>query len=472
MIGREACEAVLQRALNAGETLRTPPHTAVPAGERRTGSVPRNGGWDTEAYLVVQDLGLTRFAANTIHQNVSHGNAQLHIRAVKGHRQGRATTNDLSDSGIAKAVRSARHNALLMPEDPDFHGLASPGAPSHVATFDRDTAEFSPAARAEAVALACGKAASLGLESSGFCRSGLQETAVMSTRGARAYHASTFAGFLITVMSHAPSGEQSAGWSKGGSWQVSEVDAETLSDEAIAKAVDGRDPRAIEPGQYTVVLDPYAVDDMLNALSRYGMGAQTVQEGRSWMNGILGTQAMSPLVSIWDDGTDMAGWPTPFDAEGVPRRRTHIVHDGVVKGPVHNSYTAGKEGLASTGHQFSSGGGPLAANLFMATGKDSLEQVIASTRLGLYVTRFHYIRLVHNRGCVVTGMTRDGTFLIEDGRISYPVKDLRFTQSFVEALANVEAVGNERKLCLNEVGFATCVPGLKIAGFNFTGVTV
>ena len=447
MIGREACEAVLQRALNAGET--------------------GNGGWDIEAYLVVQDLGLTRFAANTIHQNVSHGNAQLHVRAVQGRRQGRATTNDLSESGIARAVQGARHNALLMPEDPDFHGLDSPGAPSHVATFDRDTAEFSPAARAEAVALACGKAGSLGLESSGFCRSGVQETSVMSTMSARAYHASTFAGFLITVM-----GGDSAGWSKGGSWRVSEVDAAALADEAIAKAVDGRDPRAIEPGQYTVVLDPYAVDDMLNALSRYGMGAQTVQEGRSWMNGILDTQAMSPLVSIWDDGTDMAGWPAPFDAEGVPRRKAHIVQGGVVTGPVYNSYTAGKEGLASTGHQFSSGGGPLAANLFMATGKDSLEQVIASTRLGLYVTRFHYIRLVHNRGCVVTGMTRDGTFLIEDGRISHPVKDLRFTQSFVEALANVEAVGSDRKLCLNEVGFATCVPGLKIAGFNFTGVTV
>ena len=469
MIGREGCEAVLQRALDAGVS------PVIPAKAEIHGAT---GAWDTEAYLVVQDLGLTRFAANTIHQNVSHGNAQLHIRAASGHRQGRATTNDLSESGIARAVQSARHNALLMPEDPDFHGLASPGAPVHVPTFDRETAEFSPSDRAEAVALACGKAAGFmdknngGLESSGFCRSGVQETAVMSTRGARAYHASTFAGFLITVMSHAPSGERSAGWSKGGSWRVSEVDAESLADEAIAKAVDGRDPRAIEPGEYTVVLDPYAVDDMLNALSRYGMGAQTVQDGRSWMNGILGAQAMSPLVSIWDDGTDKAGWPTPFDAEGVPRRETHIVKDGVVTGPVHNSYTAGKEGVVSTGHQFSSGGGPLAANLFMATGKDSLDQMIASTTRGLYVTRFHYIRLVHNRGCTVTGMTRDGTFLIKDGRISHPVKDLRFTQSFVEALANVEAVGNQRKLCLNEVGFATCVPALKIAGFNFTGVTV
>ncbi len=443
MIGRDRCESVLRLALEA------------------------SGAQDADAYLVVQDLGLTRFAANTIHQNVSHGNAQLHIRAVEGQRQGRATTNDLSDAGIAKAARSARLNALLMPDDPHFLGLPTPASPPQVPTFDEDTASFSPPDRAEVVAIACGETVAEGLDSSGFCRSGVQETAAMSTKGARAYHATTFAGFLITVMSG-----DSAGWSKGGSWRVAEVDAAALAQEAAGKARDGRNPGIVEPGQYTVVLDPYAVDDLISALSQYGMGAQAVQDGRSWMSGLRDTQAMSPLVSIWDDGFNRAGWPNPFDAEGVPRRLTHIVQDGVVGSPVYNSYTAGKEGLESTGHQFSFSGGPLASNLFMKTGDVPMEQMIASTKQGLYVTRFHYIRQVHNRGCVVTGMTRDGTFLIEDGRISRPVKDLRFTQSFVEALANVEAVGNDTKLCLNEVGFTTCVPALKINGFNFTGVTV
>ena len=190
------------------------------------------------------------------------------------------------------------------------------------------------------------------------------------------------------------------------------------------------------------------------------------------MSGIQGEQAMSPLVSIWDDGADMEGWPMPFDAEGVPRQRTHIIKDGVVGTPVYNSYTAGKEGKASTGHQSSFTGGPMATNLFMGAGDSTLEEMIGSTQRGLYVTRFHYIRQVHSRGCVVTGMTRDGTFLIEDGRVSHPVKNLRFTQSFVEALANVEAVGNRRRLCLNEVGFVTMVPALKLREFNFTGVTV
>ena len=443
MIGRDRCESVLRRALDA------------------------SGAEDADAYLVVQDLGLTRFAANIIHQNVSHGNAQLHIRAVEGRRQGRATTNDLSDAGIAKAARSARRNALLMPEDPHFKGLPSPGAPPHVPTFDEDTASFSPDARAQMVAAACGRASAGGLESSGFSRSGVQETAAMSTKGARAYHATTFAGFLITAMS-----DDSASWSKGGSWRVTNVDAEALAEEAAAKARDGRNPALVEPRQYTVVLHPYAVDDLLSALSQYGMGAQAVQDERSWMSGLQNTQAMSPLVSIWDDGADINGWPNPFDAEGVPRQPVNIVREGVIGSPVHNSYTAAKQRVESTGHQFSFGGGPLASNLFMKRGNVSEAEMIASTRLGIYITRFHYIRQVHNRGCVVTGMTRDGTFLIDEGRITRPIKDLRFTQSLVEALASVEAVGVTTRLCLNEVGFTTCVPALKIHTFNFTGVTV
>ena len=190
------------------------------------------------------------------------------------------------------------------------------------------------------------------------------------------------------------------------------------------------------------------------------------------MNDILGTQAMHPAVTIWDDGSDIRGWPVPFDAEGVPRQRVDIVVDGTVATPVHNSYTAGKEGVSSTGHQSYFIGPPIASNLFMQEGDSSVERMIASTQRGLYITRFFYTRLVHNKGCVMTGMTRNGTFLIENGEISHPVKDLRFTQSYTGALAGVEAVGQESRLILNEVGFATKVPALKLSNFNFTGVTV
>ena len=265
--------------------------------------------------------------------------------------------------------------------------------------------------------------------------------------------------------------DTSSGWAKGGSWRVSDIDAESLADEAIDKALKGQNPQLVEPGDFTVVLDHYAVDDLLAALSLYGMSAQAVQEGRSWMNGIIGQRAMSPRVNIWDDGLDLEGWPIPFDAEGIPRQRVSVVTEGVVGEPVHNCYTAAKEGKSSTGHQWTSSGGPVASNLFMKPGDDTLDGMIASTGRGLYVTRFHYTRLMHSKGCVMTGMTRDGTFLIEKGRISHPVKDLRFTQSYVEALASVEAVGDSAKLLLNEFGFSTRTPRLKLGSFKFTGVT-
>ena len=443
MMGHEGCQAVLQKAL------------------------ARSEAQETEANLIVQEQGLTRFASNTIHQNVSHNNAQLHVRAVMGKRQGRAVTNDLSNHGIERATARALQNARSMPEDPDFMGLPTPGAPPEVRSYDEATALCSPEARASVLGLVCDKAAAHGLQASGAYRTGTQEAAVHTTRGARAYHASTFAGLIITMMS-----DTSAGWSKGSSWQASGLDVESLADEAIGKALRGKDPRHIAPGNYAVVLEPYAVDDILGSLSLQGMGAQSVQDGLSWMTSIMGQRAMSPQVSIWDDGIDPGGWPVPFDSEGVPRQRVDIVKKGVVGGPVHGSYTAGKEERSSTGHQSILAAAPMATNLFMREGDESLDRMIASTRRGLYITRFFYTRLVHSRGCVMTGMTRDGVFLVENGQLSYPVKDLGFTQSYVGALAGVEAVGNQSKLVLNEVGFATRVPALKLERFNFTGATV
>ena len=421
----------------------------------------------TDVYLSSQDLGLTRFAGNAIHQNVSHSNVTLNIRAVNGRRLGRATTNDLSDGGVRRAMESAKNNALLMPEDPAFPGLPEPQAAPRVASWDESAAACSPLTRAKMVGEVCRQGAAEGLDTAGACRTGVQEIAVVSSRGVRAYHAGTFSGLIITTRS-----DTSAGWAKGGSWRLDEIDYPELAREAVDKAVRGRDPQPITPGEYTVVLDHYAVDDILEALSLYGMGAQAVQEGRSWICGIQGTRAMSESVSIWDDGGALDGWPMPFDVEGVPRRRVDLVEIGLVNAPVHNTYTAAQDGLASTGHQTYFVGPPIASNLFMQPGDKTVEELIASTERGLYITRFFYTRLSHNRGCVMTGMTRDGTFLIEDGEIRHPVKDLRFTQSYVDALNAVEGVGDEARLVLNEVGFATRVPALKLASFNFTGVTV
>ena len=422
---------------------------------------------DGDIYLTATEQALTRFANNRIHQNVAHQDAIAHVRVAIGKRQGRAVTNNLSETGLADAVRQAAEYARLMPEDPGFLGLPEPSPAQSVTAYDEATGGCDADRRAAIAGMVCNKAAELSLDAAGFCRTGATELAVVSTRGADAYHVGSFSGLLITARS-----DDSAGWSKGGGWRMDAIDGEALADEAIGKAVRGRNPRDLEPGEYPVVLENYAVDDMLEALSFYGMGAQMVQDGRSWMSDLQGQQATSPLVSIYDDGLDPAGWPVPFDAEGVPRKRVEVVTDGVVRGPVHNTYTAAKAGVGSTGHQRGATGGPTATNLFVRPGDRSTEEMIASVDRGLYITRFYYTRLSHNRGCVMTGMTRDGTFLIENGEITAPVKNLRFTQSYVEALAGCQALSDTAYLNLNEAGVAMHVPAALLGSWRFTGQTV
>jgi predicted Zn-dependent protease len=270
--------------------------------------------------------------------------------------------------------------------------------------------------------------------------------------------------------------EDSSGREHGSGFRVDNIPIEFLFREAIKTAEDARHPRDIASGDYTVVLTPHATQDLLNMLNYYGMGAQSLLEGRSWMNDRIGVKAMSKLISIRDDGRDPEGVPVPFDFEGVPKQRVDIVSRGVVTGPVHDRITGRKMGRTSTGHalpptlRFL---GPMATNLFMAPGSSNIEEMIRSTRQGLYISRFWYTRLVHPRDCVITGMTRDGLFMVKDGELAYPVKNLRFTQSYVEALANVDRVGRNTRLLTSEFGgYAVRVPALRINEFRFTGSTV
>ncbi|MGD8774025.1 MAG: TldD/PmbA family protein [Syntrophobacterales bacterium] len=431
----------------------------------------RAGKDPAEVLLFFEDQSLTRFANNYIHQNVAERNATLIVRLLRGKRMGLATTNRLDRDGLDKLVERARANGNVSPEDPDYPGLPEPASYAAVDGFDQFTAEYSPEARARAVGEICRLTAEKGLNGSGVFSTGTNEVVVANSQNVFAYHCGTNADFQTVVIS-----EDSSGRGQGSEWRVDNIPVESLGLEAIKKAEDGRNPRRVDPGEYTVVLTPYATEDILNMLNYYGMGAQPLLEGRSWMNDRLGEKVMSQLVDIWDDGVDSAGVPMPFDFEGVPKRRVNIVEEGVVKSPVFDRITAKKMGEETTGHALPPtmrSFGPLATNLFMAPGRSSTEEMIKSTGRGLYVSRFWYTRLVHPRDCVITGMTRDGVFFIENGELAYPVKDLRFTQSYVEALARAEIVGRETRLLVSEFGGqATRVPALKINQFNFTGSTV
>ncbi|HEY76034.1 MAG TPA: TldD/PmbA family protein [Thermoflexia bacterium] len=430
---------------------------------------------ETEVVVFGLEERLTRFANNAIHQNVAETNAAAVIRVALGRRVGVATTNDLSDVGLERAVERATAAARLSPEDPDYPGLPEPTSVGPVEAFDERTAGYTPADRARDVGAVCRRAEERGVIASGAFRTAVHEFAVANSHGLFAYHPTTVADLTTVAMT-----EDSAGYAAGAAWKVEEVDVVGLGMEAIERALRGRNPQPLKPGVYPVVLGPHAVADIVAFITQMA-GAMLVAEGRSWMTGRQGERLMSSGVSIWDDGRDPGGWPLPFDFEGMPRQRVDIVREGVVGEPVYDRRWARKEGKASTGHALPllnplspwlSGGaaGPLPLHPVMGPGEHTVEEMVASVSRGLYVTRFHYTRVVHPRDAVITGMTRDGTFLIEDGEITTPVKNLRFTQSYVEALAEVEMVGCD--LCRVRTGLGILrAPALKLPAFHFTGAT-
>lgn len=421
----------------------------------------------TEVIIMSEDSGLTRFANSYIHQNVAERNVGLRVRAVVGKKIGVASSNDLSQEALERVVERAMTIAKLQPENPDFTSLPSPATVAEIEAFDEATASFNPEDRAKAVGLVCQLALNNGLIASGAFTTGAGELAVANSLGIFAYYSTTTADINTVIMS-----DDSAGYAAATAWKVGEINTEVVGAEAVEKALQTRNPRELSPGRYPVILEEYAVADMLETLAYLGFGALAVQEGRSFMVDSFGKQIMSDAISIWDDGLDPTGLPMPFDFEGVPRQRVDLIKGGVAEAVVYDSYTAGKEGRASTGHGLPAPNthGPIPGHIFMAPGEASKEEMLETMERGLWVTRFHYTVPVHPKLAIVTGMTRDGTFLIEKGEVAYPIKNLRFTQSYIEALANVDLVGRATRLQQSWFG-GVRAPALKLAEFEFTGAT-
>jgi predicted Zn-dependent protease len=270
--------------------------------------------------------------------------------------------------------------------------------------------------------------------------------------------------------------ETSSGHAARVSKDIADIDGESIAQEAVDKALRGVNPRTLDPGEYEVILEPYAVVDLLDFFSYLSFGALGFMEKRSFMSGRIGERVMSESISIWDDGLSPEGLPMPFDYEGVPKEPVTFIESGVAKGVVWDTYLAGKQGgdARSTGHALPAGAtiGALPLNMFMATGAASTDDMIKDVKRGLWVTRFWYTRTVHPLNVVTTGMTRDGTFLIEDGKIAGPVRNMRFTQGYVEALNHVDMVGRDAMLVLGDIGGGVRrVPALKLGKWNFTGVS-
>ncbi|HUT19185.1 MAG TPA: TldD/PmbA family protein [Anaerolineae bacterium] len=424
----------------------------------------------TEVLIEGSDEQLTRFAANSIHQNVSETDVAVRVRAVFGKKVGVASGNDLSNGALQQLVASAETIARLQQDNPDFRSLPEPRPVREHDAYVEATAACTPETRAVGVATICALARENGLQAAGAYSTSADELLVANSLGISAYHRRTI-GRIVAVMM----GETSSGYADRTAVDVTELDPEAIGRTALDKALRSRNPTEIEPGTYTVILEEDAVASMVFTLGYLGLGALSVQEGRSFMNGRFGQPITGQQITIWDDGHDRRGIVQPFDYEGVPKQRVMLIEDGVAKAVVYDSFTAGRqEGRTSTGHSLPAPNtiGPLPMNLFLAPGGASKEDMLASTERGVWVTRFHYTNPVHPVKAVLTGMTRDGTFLIEKGEIARPLKNLRFTQGILDALAQAEMLGAELKLIVaGWGGSATCVPALKIHGFRFTGTT-
>jgi predicted Zn-dependent protease len=435
--------------------------------ERALAHAEREGATEAEVLVMADDSALTRFANSEIHQNVAETNVQLNLRFVDGRRVAVASSGRTDDEALRRLAERAAAIARNVEELEDWGGLPEPGPIPEVAgAWIEATAAATPEFRADAVRQVIAAADAAGVTAYGSFSTGIESVAVANSKGVRAEQQRTSAQLLTVHMS--PDG--GSGYAEADGVDATRIDPAALGREAAAKARAGVEPRSIEPGDYPVVLEEYAVVDLLDMLGYLGFSALAVQEGRSFAE--PGRRVGSDLVSMWDDGADPAGLPMSFDYEGVGKERVELIDHGVCRDVVYDAQTAARGGRRSTGHGLPAPNpyGPFPLNMVMGPGDAARDDLVGGMDRGLLVTRFHYTNPVHPKLVIVTGMTRDGTFLVEDGRIVAPVRNLRFTQSYLDALAGVVSVGRERRTLRGFLG-GVVVPAVRVEGWTFTGAT-
>jgi predicted Zn-dependent protease len=425
------------------------------------------GATQAEALVLGGENALTRFANNRIHQNVASADSKVSVRAVVGRRVGVASTNRTDPEPLRECCGAAVEAARHAPEDPEFPGLPAPQAVVTANRIAEATSDSTPESRAERVAAIIDPSRSRGLTAAGMLSCGTEILAIANSLGVDVAMAYTTA--RATVLSMGP--DEGSGWASFTDRDLAKLDATSLGEGAASLALRSAGPVELAPGDYTVVLAPEAVADIVQFLGWFGCSAKAVEEGRSFMTGHLGHRVVSALITIVDDALAEDALGPTFDYEGMPCRCTPLVVRGTAVGPVTDSYWAAKTGRPNTGHALPApnGDGPLPLHLSMEAGEASLDRMIASVKHGVYVTRFHYTNIEDPVRAVLTGMTRDGTFLIEDGALTRPVKNLRFTCGAIDALDTTLAVSAQRQLVGEEGG--AIAPALLLERFTFTGQT-
>jgi PmbA protein len=398
----------------------------------------------------------------------------VQVRVARDGRIGSASTNRVSKDAFEALARRATEAADSSPADPSFQGFAPPAEVPEVEGYDERTADL-PAEEQAAHAAAAIEATG-SFDAYGFFTSGLTELAVAATTGQAAEQSMTDAVALVLA-----AGDDASGWAEQTAWAVDDMDTAAVARGAAEKAAATHGAIELEPAAYPAVLEPYAFAELLGYFSISSFGGLGLLEGSSYFCDRLGEKVFDPRVSIVDDSHDPRGLPKAFDFEGVPKQRVQLVEDGIARGVVWDRRTAARAGgdTASTGHglpsEFSRFG-PMPLALSVAPGDaDSVDELVERIEDGIYVTRLHYLSIVNPREGIVTGMTRDGTFRIRDGKVAEPLVNLRFTVAVPEFLADVPGLTSASKL-VNLTGFygdryvfGALVPGIASARFNVTG---
>jgi PmbA protein len=431
-------------------------------------------------------FALTRFANNTIHQNVAEENYVVSVRTAFGGRTARASTNRFDDESLRHVVRASENLAKVQHPDPDLLPMPdAPGAgwtssapiPTPYRYFEQ-TARITPEIRAEGVKKIVGVADAHKLSTAGVFSSADSIEGIFNSRGLSEWHTQTLAEISITMLA-----ADSSGWQKINSPNVADLDLQALADVAAKKALDSAHPREIPAGKHTVILEPSAVLDVVGFMF-WDYSGMAILDQRSFLTGRIGEKLFGNNITIWDDVAHPLQTGSPFDGEGVRRQKVGLVEDGIVKRVVYARATAermkrsenrDKLGpIEPTGHGFALPNemGEMPLNIVFAPVRDpqTIEQMIASTERGVLVTRLWYIREVDPYEKMLTGMTRDGTFYIENGRVRGGVRNFRFNESLIHMLSNVEAMSVPVRSCGDE-SFDMVVPAMKVREFNFTEVT-
>jgi predicted Zn-dependent protease len=416
-----------------------------------------------EANLSGREGGNIRYARNAVSTAGDMSTLTLTISSTFGKRTGTTTINEFDDASLEKAVRRSEELAQLAPEDPEFMPLLGPQDYKDAITYVPATAAATPDTRAEAVARSIQVSKEAKLEAAGFLENSTTFEAMANSKGLFAYSTDTDVIFSITTRNQAGTG---SGYAARGYNDITKLDTYSATKIAASKANGSADAKAIEPGKYTVILEPVAAAYMMENMFR-ALDARNADEGRSFMSkpgggNRLGEQLMDEKVTIYSDPFHPELPSATWNREGAPLEKTSWIEKGVVKNLAYSRYWAQHKGVKPV---------PGPSNIIMEGGTASLEELIKSTERGILVSRLWYIRMVDPQTLLLTGLTRDGTFYIENGVIKHPIKNFRFNESPVIMLNNVEALGKPERTISVESYRSYLIPPMKLRDFTFTSLS-